>query len=103
VPFKYLGVTTGIRRLVCSSFEPLLQKIHSKFATRKVMTLSFVVKATLIQSLLQSIPIYLLSSAWVLKGILYKIDVLCKKILWSKNEESKRLSLVAWDTMCLKK
>ena len=65
----------------------------------KERTLSFAGKSTQLQSILQSIHVYLMSSGWVPKMVLAKIDGYCRKFLWSKDGKGRGLALAAWDTL----
>jgi len=99
-PIHYLGVAIGIKRLPLSAFNPLLEKIRGKLSAWKVRTLCFAGKSTLVQSVLQSIPVYVTSSGWVSESFLEKVDGYCRRFLWSKDGDSRGLSLVAWDSLC---
>ena len=50
--------------------------------------------------MLQSIPIYLMSSSWMPIALLGKIDGLCRKFVWSKDGDSRGLVLVGGDKLC---
>ena len=102
-PIKYLGVSIGMKRLSLPSFNPLLEKIRNKLASWKGSALSFAGNSTLIQLVLQSILVYLMSSGWVPKTVLEKIDVYCRTFIWSKDGESRGIALAAWDTPCRSK
>jgi len=65
-----------------------------------VKALSFVGKSTLVNSVLQSIPVYLMSSSWIPKSLLEKADAYCRRFLWSKDAETQGTSLMTWDVVC---
>ena len=46
---------------------------------------------------------YLLSSGWVSKSLLERIDGYCRKFLRSKDRESRGMALVAWEKLCRSK
>ena len=102
-PIMYLGVNIGMKCLPLSTFNPLLEKIRAKLASWKGRALSFAGKSTLIQSVLLSIPVYLLSSGWVPKAILDKIDGYCRNFLWNGDGTGRGLILSAWDGLCRSK
>lgn len=74
-------VNIGMRRLPQVAFEPPLERLRAKISSWKGCALSFTGEITLIQAVLQSIPVYLLSSGWVLKTVLDKIDEYCRRFL----------------------
>ena len=95
-PITYLGVPVGMKRLPISAFRPLLERIRTKLTAWKSRSLSFAGKISLVQTVLQSIPVYLLSSGWVPKSILEKIDGFRRKFLWSRDGDGCGLALSAW-------
>jgi len=47
----------------------------------------------LLKSVIEAIPVYWTSLAWVLKGVLQKITKLASRFLWAGKEDSKPLVL----------
>ena len=84
-----------MKRLSVSAFESLLERIRSKLSSWKGRLLSFASKITLVQSILQSLPIYLVSCGWVLKTVLDKVDAYCRRVLWSRDGDGRGLVLAA--------
>jgi len=101
--FKYLGVNIGMRRLPRVAFEPLLERLRAKISSWKGHALSFAGKVNLIQAVFQLIPIYLLSSGWVPKTVLVKMDEYCRRFLWSRDGDGHGLPLAAWRALCKSK
>lgn len=54
----------------------------------------------MINSVLQSIPLYLLSAVIPPKCIIYELHKIFNRFLWSTKEEGKSKHWVAWDLMC---
>jgi len=98
-PIPYLGVNIGMKRLPLSAYNPMLERIRNKLSSWKARALSFSSKAILVQSVIQSIPVYLMSSGWVPKTLLDEIESYCTGFLWSKDGERCNLPLVSWEKM----
>ena len=81
------------KRLPIYDFHPQLKRIRSKLATWKARVLSFPGKMTLVKAVVRSIPVYLMSSRWVPKIILEKIESYCGRFLWRKDGERRGLHL----------
>ena len=103
LPYNYLGVVIGMKRLPLSAFNPLLERIKSKLAAWKSKALNFAGKSTFVQTVLPSIPFYLLSSGWVPKSLLEKVDAHYRKFLWSTYGEGHGLALASWEELCMTK
>ena len=61
-PFQYLGVNIGMKCLPMSAFNPMLERIRNKLSSWKAKDLPFPGKVTLVQAVIQSISVYLLST-----------------------------------------
>jgi len=61
LPFMYLGVPMGLKRIPLRAFGPIVEKIIAMLSTWKVKALFFAGRVTLLKTILQSIPIYLMS------------------------------------------
>lgn len=53
---------------------------------QKAKTFTFAGRVTLVKSVLQSMPVYLLSCSWVPKAILDKVKSLFRSFLWGKGD-----------------
>ena len=78
----------------------MLERIRNKLTSWKARALSFPGKTVLVQSVIQSIPVYLMSSGWVPKTPLDKIKSYCRGFLWSKDHGRHGIPLVSWEKMC---
>jgi len=52
---------------------------------------------TLVNSVLQAMPVFWAALTWIPKGILHKIKQLCSRFLWSGSKEDSVLPWVSWD------
>ena len=60
--FQYLGVNIGTKCLPMSAFNPMLERIRNNLSSWKAKALPFPGKVTLVQAVIQSISVYLLST-----------------------------------------
>jgi hypothetical protein len=65
--------------------------------------LSRVGRLLLVKSVLEAIPIYQMSLAWIPKGTLDKIIKLCFKLLWEGSQDKFVLPWVKWETLAIPK
>ena len=68
LPFKYFGTLTGMKWLPVRCFDAMLERVQNE---KHRYCLS---RVTLIQSVLQSIPLYVLYSSWVPQSVLDKLE-----------------------------
>lgn len=64
------------------------------------MSLAFAGKITLIRSVLQAMPSYLLSNGWVPRYVLENIEKEFRSLLWNGGNTGRCLSLIQWDKIC---
>jgi len=65
--------------------------------------LSFGGNLVLIKFVVESILVYWMYLAWIPKGILEKIQQLCYKFIWLRNQDKKGMTLVYWKNMTIPK
>lgn len=57
-------------------------------------------RLVLTKAVLQSIPIFMLSSLPTLKGVLQQFRNIQRDFLWGKEETRKKWVLISWDKIC---
>ncbi|XP_015950755.1 uncharacterized protein LOC107475603 [Arachis duranensis] len=57
-------------------------------------------RATLVQSVLSSIPSYVMQTMKVLIKICNKIDKICRDFLWGSSDQDRKIHPLSWDTVC---
>lgn len=75
---KYLGVPIIHSRINRGSFQFILDKVDQRFSNWKTKMLSFAGRLTLTKSVLQSLPSYVIQSAYVPRSICDEIDKRCR-------------------------
>lgn len=98
-PFKYLGSKVSPRCLLIKDHEELISRIEKKLAGWKRATLNQAGRVTLINSVLNSMPVHLLSSTWTPLTVVDKISRIARNFLWEKGDSTRGLHLIGWDTV----
>lgn len=97
--FTYLGVPIFYGRVKSMYFEFLVDKVRHALEGWNARVLSFGGRITLIKSVLQSCPTYILSSFVVPKSILHRLESLMAQFLWNARGEV-RAHWVNWRSIC---
>ena len=86
-PFYYLGKPSSVM-----VWEPLINKCQSKLSKWAQKNISMAGKVTLINSVLNALPIYLLSFFKIPQKVVHRLVALQRNFLWAK-----------WEDVCLPK
>ncbi|XP_058733030.1 uncharacterized protein LOC131604618 [Vicia villosa] len=100
IPFKFLGIPIGTNPRRCLSWKLVLESIKRKLSTWKARKLSFGGRVTLLNSVLSSIPIYVMSFYKAPIKIIKKIIQIQSRFLWCGDEEKRCISWVSWHNIC---
>ncbi|XP_075087544.1 uncharacterized protein LOC142169569 [Nicotiana tabacum] len=102
-PFTYLGcpIFYTIRRK--DYYEYLIKKVKAKLHSWKGKLLSFGGKATLISSVLQSMPVHMLSVLDPPNNILEHLHKTFARFFWSTKKEGRSRHWASWQNLCLPK
>lgn len=100
-PIKYLRLPLTHRRLRKVDFQPLLDKVAGRLEGWQGCLLSPAGRATLVKSVLTSIPIFYLTGFKIPKEILHAIDKIRRRFLWAENKViSGAKCKVNWGRVC---
>ncbi|XP_060210793.1 uncharacterized protein LOC132637772 [Lycium barbarum] len=102
-PFTYLGVPITHARKRKVDYTELLKKVKDKLQTWKGKLLSYGRKAVLITSVLQSIPIHVLSAIRPPKCVIKELYRIFARFFWNYKEEGRCRHWSYWFNMCLPK
>ncbi|KAG6466890.1 hypothetical protein ZIOFF_075312 [Zingiber officinale] len=99
-PMLYLGVPiiSGNKRTV--HFAPILAKIQRKFQGWNLSRLSHGGRLMLIQSVLSSLPVYLLQVTQPPLEVLRKLEGVFASFFWSSVGHDRKVHWVAWRDIC---
>eukprot|EP00253_Pinus_taeda_P019311 PITA_19311 len=96
-PFKYLGFWLKPNAYKKQDWNWLVAKIEAKITHWSYKWLSRAGRLTLVNSVLQAMPVFWAALTWIPKGILHKIKKICSRFLWSGSKEDSVLPWVAWE------
>ncbi|XP_059310014.1 uncharacterized protein LOC132061173 [Lycium ferocissimum] len=102
-PFKYLGCPIFYSRKRKVYYNDLIKRVKDRLQNWKGRLLSFGGKVVLINSVLQSMPMYLLSAMAPTKYTLNELHKIFARFYWSNNEEGKSRHWSAWLKVCVPK
>ncbi|CAJ2638568.1 unnamed protein product [Trifolium pratense] len=103
IPFLYLGLQIGGDPRRLSFWEPMLIRIKNRLSGWKSRFLSFGGRLVLLKSVLTSLPVYTLSFFKAPSGTISSIESLFIKFFWGGCEDSRKISWVNWNSICLSK
>ncbi|XP_019251036.1 PREDICTED: uncharacterized protein LOC109229948 [Nicotiana attenuata] len=102
-PFTYLGCPIFYSRRRMDYYEDLITKVKDKLQTWKGKLLSVGGRAVLINSVLQSMPIHLLSAVNPPAYVINRLHKIFARFFWSSSMEGKARHWASWDNLCLPK
>ena len=102
-PFSYLGIPIGAKPSSALVWEPLINKCQIKLSKWAQKNISMAGKVTLINSVLNALPIYLLSFFKIPQKVVHRLVTLQRNFLWGGDREHKKIPWVKWEEVCLPK
>ena len=103
----YLGIPFTLTRRQTHLFQPLLQKVNLKVDAWKKY-LSKAGKLIMIKSILQAIPLHLMSCIKLPQGVCLNLEKAIRKFFWGVGgrrgcQRDKKIHWVGWDILCQRK
>ncbi|KAL5179850.1 putative ribonuclease H protein [Glycine soja] len=102
-PFLYLGIPIGANPSSQLVWEPIITKFKSKLVKWAQKNISMAGKVTLINYVLNALPIYLLSFFKIPQKVVKKLISLQRNFLWGGDIDQKKIPWVKWTDLCLPK
>ncbi|KAL4184649.1 hypothetical protein AMTRI_Chr10g2150 [Amborella trichopoda] len=99
LPSSYLGLPLCLGKPRKELWDDLIQRFTWKFSW-KGRFLSLGGRITLIRATLASIPVYYMSLFQIPISVIQHLEKLMRDFLWSREEGSKKIHIVAWDIVC---
>jgi hypothetical protein len=99
-PFNYLGIPMHYRRLNNKDWATIEERIEKKLSSWKGKYLSVGDRLVLINSVLSSLPMFMLSFFEIPKGVLKKIDYFRSRFFWQNDSQKRKYRLTKWSMMC---
>ncbi|XP_074318739.1 uncharacterized protein LOC141655563 [Silene latifolia] len=103
LPFKYLGVPIQPGRLSRLDCNVLIERIVSRIRGIGAKKLSYAGRIILINAVLNTLHNYWASIFLIPKGVIKRIEAICRNFLWSGSSEYSRSPLVVWHNVCCSK
>jgi hypothetical protein len=100
-PLNYLGVPLSDKKLSCSEWNGVIEKVQRKLPNWKGALLSIGGRLVLINSVLSSTPLYMLSLYKMPVKIKIKLDSIRCHFLWQSTSTKKRFALIKWTKICM--
>jgi hypothetical protein len=98
---KYLGIPLLMHRRKKDSFIELKDRILAKISGWKAKLLSQAARTTLVKSVVNAIPTYLMSMFLLPKSLCVTINSSIRRFWWGYPQDKKHcLSLLSWDNIC---
>ncbi|XP_074300642.1 uncharacterized protein LOC141631938 [Silene latifolia] len=89
--------TTRLKKKDC---ECLVDKICNRIHSYGARKFSYAGRLTLVKHVLNTLHSYWASVFVLPKGVILRIEAICRNFLWDGSAEYRRTPLVAWDTIC---
>jgi hypothetical protein len=103
VPFKYLGLPVGANPKRVDTWDPLLDQIRRRLNSWENKFISFGGRIVLLNSILNSIPIFYMSFMKMPTQVWKKLVSIQRAFLWGGLRSGKKISWVKWEVVCQEK
>ena len=99
-PIRYLGIPVHYRKLSNNDWLRVQERFEKRLSSWKGKNHSTGGCLTLINSVLSSLSMYMMSSFEIPKGIRKKLDYFRSRFFWQSDEHKKKYRLAKWDILC---
>ncbi|CAI8613253.1 unnamed protein product [Vicia faba] len=100
IPFKFLGIQVGINPRRCCAWKSVVEGLKKRMSGWKARSLSIGGRVTMINAILNSVPVYVMSFYKAPKKIIKQIIQIQSRFLWLGNEDKRGIAWVSWDNVC---
>lgn len=91
---NYLGVPVACGRMTTNRYNYLIDKVSTRLKGWQTKTLSFAGRVTLANSILTSLPLYTMQSAYIPRTICDKIDAKVRGFVWGSTPDQRKIHLL---------
>ncbi|WVZ61663.1 hypothetical protein U9M48_011501 [Paspalum notatum var. saurae] len=95
--FRYLGLPMHYRKLGNSDWKHIEERFEQRLSGWKGKLLSVGGRLVLINSVLSSLPMFMLSFFAIPKGVLKKLEYFRSRFFWQNDQHKKKYHLIKWD------
>jgi hypothetical protein len=99
-PFRYLGIPMHHRQLLNSEWKKVEECFEQKLSCWKAKYLSYGGKLVLLNSVLSSLPMFMMSFFEIPKGVIKNLDHYRSRFFWQGSSQKHRYRLAKWDILC---
>jgi hypothetical protein len=99
LPFRYLGIPMSPKRLSNKDWRVVEERFQKKLSSWKDKLLLSGGRLVLINSVLSSLPIFMMSFFRIPKGVLEKLDYYRSRFFWQCDEHKKKYRLAKWSIL----
>jgi len=99
-PFRYLGLLMHYRKLNNSDWKIIEDRIEKKLSGWKGKMLTARGRLVLLNSVLSSLPMFMMSFFEIPRGVLEKIDCFRSRFYWQNDQHKRKYRLVKWNLTC---
>ncbi|XP_074288955.1 uncharacterized protein LOC141614100 [Silene latifolia] len=103
LPFRYLGVPIQAGRLTKLECNALVERMVNRIRSIGAKKLSYAGRVVLINSFLNTLYSYWAGMFIIPKGVIRRIEGICRNYLWDGSYDYHKVPLVAWDKVTLPK
>ena len=100
LPFKYLGIPIHYRKLLNKEWKMIEDRFEKKLASWAGKLLSYGDRLVLINSVLSSLPMFLLSFFEVPVGVRKRLDYFRRRFFWQSDQKKRKYFLTKWNIVC---
>ncbi|WVZ51380.1 hypothetical protein U9M48_002532, partial [Paspalum notatum var. saurae] len=97
--FSYVGIPTHFKKLRNADWKKVEERFEKRLSSWKGKHLSIGGRLTLINSVLSSLPMYMMSFFDVPKGVIRKLDYFRSRFFWQGDEHKKKYRLAKWSIL----
>ena len=95
-PFRYMGIPTHHRKLMNKDWKHVKEIFQKRLSGWRSKMLSVGGRLVLINSVLSSLPIFMMSFFEIPRGVLKKLDYFRSRFFWQSDEHKKKYRLTKW-------
>ena len=99
-PLRYLGIPIHFRKLRNGEWKPIEDRFERKLASWLGKLLSYGDRLILINSVLTSLPMFMLSFFEIPIGVRKRLDFFRSRFFWQSDGNKKKYRLTKWNIIC---
>jgi hypothetical protein len=97
LPLKYLGIPIHFRKLKNGEWKPVEERFEVKLSSWIGKFLSYGDMLILINSVLTSLPMFLLSFFEIPVGVRKRLDIFRSRFFWKSDDHKRKYRLTKWN------